>query len=37
VDALGAAGVARVIFGVPSEPREAVLPRLDAYAKVMRG
>jgi probable F420-dependent oxidoreductase len=37
VDALGAAGVARVIFGVPSEPRDAVLPRLDAYAKVMRG
>jgi probable F420-dependent oxidoreductase len=37
LDALAAAGVARAIFGLPSEPRDAVLPRLDAYAKVMRG
>jgi len=37
LDALAAAGVARAIFGLPSEPRDAMLPRLDAYAKVMRG
>jgi probable F420-dependent oxidoreductase len=30
--ALAAAGVERAILGVPSEPRDAVLPRLDAYA-----
>ena len=36
LDALAAAGVERAIFGLPSEPRDAVLPRLDAYAKVMR-
>ena len=36
LDTLAAAGVSRAIFGLPSEPREAVLPRLDAYAKVMR-
>jgi len=36
LDALAAAGVERAIFGVPSEPRDAVLPRLDAYAAVMR-
>ena len=36
LDALEAAGVARAIFGVPSEPRDAVLPRLDAYAKAMK-
>jgi alkanesulfonate monooxygenase SsuD/methylene tetrahydromethanopterin reductase-like flavin-dependent oxidoreductase (luciferase family) len=36
LDALAAAGVARAIFSVPSEPRDAVLPRLDAYAAVMR-
>ncbi len=35
IDAMAAAGVERVIFGVPSEPRDAVLPRLDAYAKVI--
>jgi probable F420-dependent oxidoreductase len=35
LDALAAAGVARAIFGVPSEPRDAILPRLDAYAKVI--
>src|SRR3989454_849946 len=36
LEALEAAGVERAIFGVPSEPRDAVLPRLDAYAAVMR-
>jgi probable F420-dependent oxidoreductase len=36
LDALAAAGVERAIFGVPSEPRDAVLPRLDAFAAVMR-
>ncbi|MGH7353353.1 MAG: LLM class F420-dependent oxidoreductase, partial [Candidatus Rokuibacteriota bacterium] len=36
LDTLAAAGVARAIFGLPSEPRDSVLPRLDAYAKVMR-
>ena len=37
LDALAAAGVSRAIFGLPSEPRAAVLPRLDTYAKVMGG
>jgi probable F420-dependent oxidoreductase len=37
LDGLGAAGVQRAIFGLPCEGREAILPRLDAYAKVMRG
>jgi len=36
LDALAAAGVVRAIFGLPSEPRDAVLPRLDAYAKLLR-
>ena len=36
LDALDAAGVDRAIFGVPSEPRDAVLPRLDAFAAAMR-
>jgi alkanesulfonate monooxygenase SsuD/methylene tetrahydromethanopterin reductase-like flavin-dependent oxidoreductase (luciferase family) len=36
VDALGAAGVERVIFGLPSAPRDQVLPRLDAYAALIR-
>jgi probable F420-dependent oxidoreductase len=36
LEALAAAGVARAIFGVPSEPRDAVLPRLDAYAATIR-
>jgi len=36
LDALAAAGVERAIFGLPSEPRDAVLPRLDVYAAVMR-
>jgi probable F420-dependent oxidoreductase len=37
LDALVAAGVQRAIFGLPSEGRDTILPRLDAYAKVMRG
>ena len=36
LEALEAAGVARAIFGLPAEPRDAVLPRLDAYAAVIR-
>jgi hypothetical protein len=28
--------VERAIFGLPSEPREAILPRLDAYAAAMK-
>jgi alkanesulfonate monooxygenase SsuD/methylene tetrahydromethanopterin reductase-like flavin-dependent oxidoreductase (luciferase family) len=36
LDALEKAGVVRAIFGVPSEPRDAVLPRLDALAKLIR-
>ena len=36
LEALAAAGVSRAIFGLPSESREAVLPRLDAYAAVIR-
>jgi probable F420-dependent oxidoreductase len=34
--AMAKAGVARAIFGLPSEPRDAVLPRLDIYASVIR-
>jgi len=36
LDALAGAGVERAIFGLPSEPRDAALTRLDAYAAVMR-
>jgi alkanesulfonate monooxygenase SsuD/methylene tetrahydromethanopterin reductase-like flavin-dependent oxidoreductase (luciferase family) len=36
LEALARAGIARAIFGVPSEGRDAVLPRLDAYAAAMR-
>ncbi|MGH7317329.1 MAG: TIGR03619 family F420-dependent LLM class oxidoreductase, partial [Candidatus Rokuibacteriota bacterium] len=36
LDALTAAGVQRAIFGLPSAPRDDVLPRLDAYAKLLR-
>jgi probable F420-dependent oxidoreductase len=36
LDALAAAGVQRAIFGLPSEPRDKVLPRLDAYAAAIR-
>jgi alkanesulfonate monooxygenase SsuD/methylene tetrahydromethanopterin reductase-like flavin-dependent oxidoreductase (luciferase family) len=35
LDRLAAAGVERAIFGLPSEPRDAILPRLDAYAKLL--
>jgi probable F420-dependent oxidoreductase len=34
--ALAEAGVERAIFGLPSEPRDAVLPRLDAFAALIR-
>jgi hypothetical protein len=37
LEALAAAGVTRAIFGLPSEPRDQVLPRLDAYARAMTG
>ena len=37
LDGLAAAGVERAIFGLPSEPRDAALPRLDAYAKLLKG
>jgi probable F420-dependent oxidoreductase len=30
------AGIARAVFGVPSEPRDKVLPLLDRYAEVAR-
>jgi probable F420-dependent oxidoreductase len=36
LDTLAGAGVARAIFGLPSEPRDLVLPRLDAYAALIR-
>ena len=36
LDTLQAAGVARAIFGVPSEGRDSVLPRLDSLAKLIR-
>jgi alkanesulfonate monooxygenase SsuD/methylene tetrahydromethanopterin reductase-like flavin-dependent oxidoreductase (luciferase family) len=36
LDALAAAGVSRAIFGLPSAARDEVLPRLDAYAALMR-
>jgi hypothetical protein len=36
VDQLGGAGVDRVVFMAPSEPRDKVLPLLDAYAAVSR-
>jgi probable F420-dependent oxidoreductase len=36
LEALRAAGVSRAIFGVPSEPRDAVLPRLDSLARLIR-
>jgi probable F420-dependent oxidoreductase len=35
LDSIAAAGVTRAIFGLPSEPREKVLPRLDGYAKLV--
>jgi probable F420-dependent oxidoreductase len=36
LEALAAAGVERAIFGLPSEPRDKILPRLDKYAAAMR-
>jgi probable F420-dependent oxidoreductase len=36
LDALRAAGVSRAIFGLPSEPRDAVLPRLDSLAGLIK-
>jgi len=36
LEALAGAGVERAIFGLPSEPRDAILPRLDAYAAAIR-
>ena len=36
LDALHAAGVSRAIFGLPSEPRDAVLPRLDMLAGLIK-
>src|SRR3989442_15477180 len=36
LEALAAAGVERAIFGVPSESREAGLPKLDAPAALIR-
>jgi len=35
LDALRAAGVSRAIFGLPSESRDTVLPRLDGLAKLI--
>ena len=35
IEKLEAAGVERAIFGVPSESRDAVLPLLDGYTRVM--
>ena len=35
LDQLAAAGVDRAIFGLPSESRESVLPRLDTLAKLV--
>jgi probable F420-dependent oxidoreductase len=36
LDALAAAGVERAIFGLPSDSRDKVLPRLDSYAAAIR-
>ena len=36
LDGLAAAGVSRAIFGLAPEPRDKILPRLDALAAVMR-
>ncbi|MBI3635551.1 MAG: LLM class F420-dependent oxidoreductase [Candidatus Rokubacteria bacterium] len=35
LDRMVAAGVSRAIFGLPSAPRDEVLPKLDAYAKLI--
>jgi alkanesulfonate monooxygenase SsuD/methylene tetrahydromethanopterin reductase-like flavin-dependent oxidoreductase (luciferase family) len=36
LDALAAAGVSRAIFGLAPEPRDRILPRLDALAALRR-
>ena len=36
LDGRAAAGVSRAIFGLPSEPREKILPRLDVFAALTR-
>jgi probable F420-dependent oxidoreductase len=36
LDPLEAAGVERAIFGLPSEGRDTILPKLDEYAKLIR-
>ncbi len=36
LDRLRAAGVARAVFGLPSAPRDAILPTLDEYAALIR-
>jgi probable F420-dependent oxidoreductase len=36
LDPLEAAGVVRVVFGVPSDTADKVLPLLDSYAKLIR-
>jgi probable F420-dependent oxidoreductase len=36
LDPLAAAGVARAVLGLPSDPPDKVLPLLDAYAKLIR-
>ena len=35
LDGLRTAGVNRAIFGLPSEGRDAILPKLDAYAQLI--
>jgi probable F420-dependent oxidoreductase len=35
LESLRAAGVSRAIFGLPSETREQILPKLDAYARLI--
>ena|SRR6185369_13976436 len=37
LDALEAKGVTRAVFGVPSAPRDTVLPLLDKYAALIKG
>ena len=36
LEGLAELGVARAIFGLPSEPADGILPRLDRYAEVIR-
>ncbi|HXH82241.1 MAG TPA: LLM class F420-dependent oxidoreductase [Candidatus Tectomicrobia bacterium] len=37
IERLRAAGVTRAVFDLPAAPRDEVLPRLDAYAALVRG